>query len=85
MQSRCCYLIFICSCNHVDAAISWPCQDFPDATAPRHKGIPGDRHADFDWGVSPVLYAYRALMLVRRVDLSHTNLVGTRAGMLVGG
>ena len=24
-------------------------------------------------------------MLVRRVDLSHTNLVGTRAGMLVGG
>ena len=24
-------------------------------------------------------------MLVRRVDLSHTNLVRTRAGMLVGG
>ena len=30
-------------------------------------------------------YAYRAFMLVRRVDLSHKNLVGTRAGMLVGG
>ena len=30
-------------------------------------------------------YSYRAVMLVRGVDLSHTNLVGTRAGMLVGG
>ena len=30
-------------------------------------------------------YAYRAFMLVWRVDLSHTNLVGTRTGMLVGG
>ena len=30
-------------------------------------------------------YAYRAFILVRRVDLSHTNLVGSRAGMLVGG
>ena len=30
-------------------------------------------------------YAYGAFMLVRRVDLSHTNLVGTRVGMLVGG
>ena len=30
-------------------------------------------------------YAYKAFVLVGRVDLSHTNLVGTRAGMLVGG
>ena len=31
------------------------------------------------------LYAYRVFMLVKRVDLSHTKMVGTRAGMLVGG
>ena len=30
-------------------------------------------------------YAYRAFMFVRRVNLSHKNLVGTRTGMLVGG
>ena len=30
-------------------------------------------------------YTYRAFILIRRVDLSHTNLVGTRAAMLVGG
>ena len=30
-------------------------------------------------------YAYKTFMLVRRVDLSHTDLVGTRVGMLVGG
>ena len=30
-------------------------------------------------------YAYKTFMLVGRVDLSHINLVGTRAGMLVEG
>ena len=30
-------------------------------------------------------YAYRAYRLVRRADLSHINLFGTRADMLIGG
>ena len=30
-------------------------------------------------------YAYGAFMLVRRVDLSHINMFGTRADMLIGG
>ena len=30
-------------------------------------------------------HTYKAFIFVRRVDLSHTNLVRTRAGILVGG